>query len=110
MSAKNRNRAAVKSREKIKRCGAFRLLVRKTNANIYAHLISPAGKMLMTVSTLSDKAYGGNIEAAKKTGEKFAQSCLKKGIKSIAFDCGGNRYHGRVSALADAARSSGLVF
>ena len=110
MSKKNTSRAATKSREKIKRLGAYRALVRKTNANIYAHLISPDGKMMLTVSTISHETFGGNIAAAKKIGTSFAESCLKKGIKRIAFDCGGNRYHGRVSALADAAREAGLNF
>jgi len=108
-------RAKTKKRETIKRLGAYRLLVRKSHQNIYASLISPEGKMLLTASSLDPVlkkscAYGGNISAAVEVGKLVAKAVLKKGIKKIAFDCGGNRYHGRVKALAEGAREGGLEF
>lgn len=108
-------RARTKKRETIKRLGAYRVLVRKSNQNIYCSLINPAGKMMVTVSSLSAElkdtvTYGGNIAAASHVGKLFAKSALKLGVKKIAFDCGGNKYHGRVKSLAEGAREGGLEF
>ena len=108
-------RAKFKTRKKIERLGAYRLLVRKSHQHIYGSLIDPTGKMMITVSSLSADikktvSYGGNITAATAVGKLLAQSVLKLGVKKIAFDCGGNRYHGRVKALADGARDGGLDF
>jgi len=108
-------RAKVKKREHIKRLGAYRLLVRRSSQHIYGSLISPSGKMLLTVSSLTPEvrkklAYGGNIAAAKEVGLQLAKAILKQGVKKIAFDCGGYRYHGRVAALADGAREGGVEF
>lgn len=108
-------RARVKKREHIKRLGAYRVLVRKSHNHIYGSLISKEGRMMLTVSSrtpdLQKKLkYGGNIEAATKVGEALAKAILKAGVKKIAFDCGGYRYHGRVKALADGARAGGLDF
>ena len=108
-------RARVKKREHIKRLGAYRVLVRKSNQHIYASLINTEGRMMLTVSSKSPELqnklkYGGNIAAASEVGKATAKAILKAGVKKIAFDCGGNRYHGRVKALADGAREGGLEF
>ena len=89
-----------------------RLNVFRSNANIYAQVIDDTtGKTLLSCSSLELKLEnGGNIEAAKKVGEAIAKKCLENNIESIRFDRGGYVYHGRVQALADAAREAGLKF
>ena len=93
-----------------------RLNVYRSTANIYAQIIDDSvGNTLVSASTL-DKAikaeceYGGNIEGAKLVGKLVAERALEKGIKEVVFDRGGYPYHGRVQALADAAREAGLDF
>jgi large subunit ribosomal protein L18 len=108
-------RARVKKREHIKRLGAYRLLVRKSHQHIYGSLINKDGRMMLTVSSRSEEIskklkYGGNVSAASEVGKALAKAVLKAGVKKIAFDCGGYRYHGRVKALADGAREGGLDF
>ena len=73
------------------------------------------GRTLASASTLSPELkgnlrYSGNVEAAKKVGELIAKKCLEKGIKKVVFDRNGYLYHGRVKALAEAARMNGLIF
>ena len=89
-----------------------RLNVFRSNANIYAQVIDDTtGNTLCAASSLELKLEnGGNIEAAKKVGEAIAKKCLEKNIDSVRFDRGGYVYHGRVQALADAAREAGLKF
>ena len=89
-----------------------RLNVFRSNANIYAQVIDDTtGTTLCAASSLELKLEnGGNIEAAKQVGAAVAQKCLDKGITSVRFDRGGYVYHGRVQALADAAREAGLKF
>lgn len=89
-----------------------RLNVFRSNTNIYAQVIDDTtGKTLLSCSSLELKLEnGGNIEAAKKVGEAIAKKCLENNIESIRFDRGGYVYHGRVQALADAAREAGLKF
>lgn len=89
-----------------------RLNVFRSNANIYAQVIDDtAGKTLCSASSLELKLEnGGNIEAAKKVGAAIAEKCKALNIESVRFDRGGYVYHGRVQALADAARESGLKF
>lgn len=93
-----------------------RLAVHKTNKHIYAQLINDAeGKTLVTASTLQtplnkELKTTWNIEAAKKVGEILAKRAMDKGIKSIVFDRGGNRYHGKILAFAEAVRANGLKF
>jgi len=89
-----------------------RLNVFRSNAHIYAQVIDDTtGKTLVSASSLELKLEnGGNIEAAKKVGEAVAKKCLEANIESIRFDRGGYVYHGRVQALADAAREAGLKF
>ena len=89
-----------------------RLNVFRSNANIYAQVIDDTtGKTLVSSSSLILKLEnGGNIEAAKAVGKDVAEKCLAANIESVCFDRGGYVYHGRVQALADAAREAGLKF
>ena len=90
-----------------------RLCVYRSESNIYAQVIDDvAGNTLVSASTVekSFEEFGGNIEAAKKIGHLVAERCLAKGIDNVVFDRGGYIYHGRVQALAEAARESGLKF
>ena len=91
-----------------------RLNVYRSLSNIYAQVINDVtGETLVAASTVEkDKkaTYGGNIEAAKVIGKEIAEKALAKGIKEVVFDRGGYLYHGRVAALADAAREAGLKF
>ncbi|HLQ73131.1 MAG TPA: 50S ribosomal protein L18 [Bacillota bacterium] len=91
-----------------------RLNVYRSNKNIYAQLIDDqSGTTLVSASTV-DKDLGiesaGNIDAATKVGESIAKKAQDKGLKSVVFDRGGYLYHGRVKALAEAAREAGLEF
>jgi len=93
-----------------------RLCVFRSHAHIYAQIVDDTvGRTLVSVSTTEPEiraamGYGGNIEAAKAVGRAAAQRALDKGITQVVFDRGGNIYHGRVAALAEAARESGLQF
>jgi len=88
-----------------------RLVVTKTNAHIIAQIFDDAkGVTLVSSSSIQLKLKNGNVEACKKVGEDLAKKAIAKGIKKVTFDRGGNKYHGRVAALADAARENGLVF
>ena len=112
----NRVRRAKKTRAKISELGAHRLTVHRTPRHIYAQVISPDGsKVIAAASTVQkdiagDAKYTGNIEAASLVGKAIAEKSKSAGISSVAFDRSGFRYHGRVKALADAARESGLEF
>ena len=91
-----------------------RLNVYRSSKNIYAQLIDDEkGVTLVSASTL-DKDLNiesaGNVEAAQKVGELIAKRALEKGLKSVVFDRGGYLYHGRIKALAEAAREQGLEF
>ena len=89
-----------------------RLNVFRSNKHIYAQIIDDTtGRTLLQSNTKDLKLEnGGNIEAAKKVGEDIAKKCLDASIESVRFDRGGYVYHGRVQALADAAREAGLKF
>jgi len=118
MSAKNlaRLRRARQTRLKIKEVGAVRLTVHRTNAHIYAQITSSEGsKVIATASSVEKEVRaqvknGGNKKAAEAVGTRIAAKAKDKGIEAVAFDRGGYRYHGRVKALADAARAGGLKF
>ena len=118
MSQKNlsRLRRARQTRLKIREVGAVRLTVHRTNAHIYAQITSPSGdKVLATASSLDKDLrgqvkHGGNRKAAELVGGRIAAKAKEKGIDQVAFDRSGYRYHGRVKALADAARAGGLKF
>jgi large subunit ribosomal protein L18 len=111
-----RLRRARKTRAKIAELKAVRLAVHRTNCHIYAQIIDPSGsKVLASASTL-EKALreelpnGGNIAAAARVGRLIAERAKNLGIEKVAFDRSGFRYHGRIKALADAAREGGLQF
>ena len=89
-----------------------RLNVFRSNANIHAQIIDDVnGKTLAAASSVSLKLEnGGNVEAAKKVGEAIAKAAKKAKITNVVFDRGGYVYHGRVKAVADAAREAGLEF
>jgi large subunit ribosomal protein L18 len=112
----NRLRRARKGRAKIAQLGANRLSVHRTPQHIYAQIIAPdGGTVIVTASTLeADVRKGtkstGNIAAAAIVGARLAEKAKAKGIDTVAFDRSGFRYHGRVKALADAAREAGLKF
>lgn len=118
MSDRNeaRLRRAKATRAKIGQLKAVRLTVHRSNVHIYAQVIDSAGlKVLASASTTekdvkSSLAYGGNVKAAAEVGRRIAEKAKQLGIAEVAFDRSGYRYHGRVKALADAAREAGLKF
>jgi large subunit ribosomal protein L18 len=111
LKRKKRVRSDLKGTLERPRLNVFRSL-----KHIYAQAIADTtGKTLVSASTMSPELkgsfrYPGNVEAAKKVGEIIAKKCLEKGIQKVVFDRNGYLYHGRVKALAEAARTSGLIF
>ena len=111
-----RRTATVRRNVKQVAHGRARLSVFRSSKHIYAQLIDDAkGQTLVAASSLEkamreDAKTGANIEAAKAVGKLIAERAKEKGIKEVVFDRGGYLYHGRVKALADAARESGLSF
>ncbi len=90
-----------------------RLCVFRSNKHIYAQIIDDTqGKVLLGTSSIQGKELAGKkkLEIAQQIGKKIAELALAKGIKQVAFDRGGYKYHGRVKALADSARAAGLKF
>ena len=118
MNAKDiaRIRRAQQTRIRIRENGAVRLTVHRSNEHIYAQITTPAGdKVLASASSLEKEVRGelkngGNRKAAELVGQRIAQKAKQAGIESVAFDRAGYRYHGRVKALAEAARARGLKF
>ena len=112
----NRLRRARKTRAKIAELKVTRLCVHRTNTHIYAQIIAQSGdKVLASASTLEagikvSIKNGGNIEAATAVGKLIAEKAKEAGISTVAFDRSGYKYHGRIKALADAARENGLSF
>lgn len=111
-----RLRRARKTRAKIAELNAVRLCVHRTNCHIYAQIYSGCGtKVLASASTVEADVRkqipnGGNVEAAKAVGKLIAERAVAQGLSEVAFDRSGFRFHGRVKALAEAARESGLKF
>ncbi len=109
-----RLRRARRSRVKIRDLGAYRLSVSRTPRHIYAQIISAAGDKVLAAASTLDKSLRsgstGNIEAAKSVGALIAERAKAAGIAEVAFDRSGFKYHGRVKALAEAAREAGLEF
>ena len=90
-----------------------RLNVFRSIANIYAQVIDDEKGVTLVAASSNEKgfeAYGGNVAAAKAVGEQIAKKAMEKGIKEVVFDRGGYVYHGRIAALAEAAREAGLKF
>tara|TARA_R110002072_G_scaffold100183_2_gene220523 strand:+ start:5308 stop:5658 length:351 start_codon:yes stop_codon:yes gene_type:complete len=110
----SRIRRAKKTRFKLKALGETRLTVHRTPRHIYAQVISAEGnKVLASASTLDkDLRSGstGNVDAATKVGSLIAERAKTAGVSKVAFDRAGFKYHGRIKALADAAREAGLDF
>ena len=112
----SRVRRARQTRIRIRENGAVRLTVHRTNGHIYAQITSPAGdKVLASASTLEKEVrgqlkHGSTRKAAEVVGQRIAAKAKEKGIEKVAFDRAGYRYHGRVKALAEAARTGGLKF
>jgi large subunit ribosomal protein L18 len=112
----NRLRRARKTRAKIRELAVNRLSIHRTPQHIYAQIFGPdGGTVLVSASTLEQDVRKstkstGNIEAAAIVGARVAEKAKAAGIDTVAFDRGGFRYHGRVKALADAAREAGLKF
>jgi len=110
-----RLRRATKSRAKIRELKALRLSVHRTPQHIYAQIFDANSKVLAAASTLQkDVREGlkgtGNATAAAAVGKAIAEKAKAAGIKQVAFDRSGFKYHGRIKALADAARENGLEF
>jgi large subunit ribosomal protein L18 len=111
-----RQRRARKTRAKIADQKTVRLAIHRTNLHIYAQVISAdGGKVLASASTVEaevrkEVANGGNAAAAAVVGKRIAEKAKTAGITAVAFDRSGNKYHGRIKALADAAREHGLKF
>src|SRR5881227_2223454 len=111
-----RVRRARKTRVRIAEQRATRLTIGRSNSHIYAQLIAPTGdKVLASASTneadvRKDLKNGGNKAAAALVGKRIAEKAKSLGIEAVAFDRSGFRFHGRVKALADAAREAGLKF
>ncbi|MCB5186402.1 50S ribosomal protein L18 [Methylobacillus caricis] len=112
----SRLRRARKTRAKIAELKVTRLSVHRSNGHIYAQIIAPTGdKVLASASTLEaevrkDIKNGGNIAAATVIGKRIAEKAKAAGVTTVAFDRSGYKYHGRIKALADAARENGLSF
>ena len=107
-----RIRRATKFRAKHTERDLERLCVFKSSQHIYAQIISSCGtKTIASASSVSSKMKnGGNVEAASKVGDLIAQAAKKAKVSKVAFDRSGFKYHGRVKALAEAAREGGLDF
>ena len=111
-----RIRRAARSRAKIRELGVFRLCINRTPRHIYAQIIAPTGsEVVAAASTVeatlkSSVKSTGNIDAAAAVGKAIAEKAKAAGISKVAFDRSGFKYHGRVKALADAAREHGLDF
>ncbi len=111
-----RLRRAMRGRAKMRELGAYRLTVFRTPRHIYAQVIAPDGaRVVASASTLQVPVKGavnhtGNVEAATAVGRVIAERAQAAGVTTVAFDRAGFKYHGRVKALADAAREHGLQF
>jgi len=112
----SRLRRSKPTRSKIRDLEMIRLSVHKTPRHIYAQVISSTGANTLVAASTLDKKLGktlkvtGNVAAAKEVGKLIAERALKAGINKVAFDRSGFAYHGRIKALADAAREAGLEF
>ena len=112
----SRSRRARRTRAKIAELKVVRLTVNRSNTHIYAQVIDATGGKVLASASSAEKALraelknGGNIKAAAVVGKLIAEKAKKVGVESVAFDRSGYRFHGRVKALAEAAREAGLKF
>jgi len=111
-----RLRRAKRSRSKMAELNVTRLTVFRSNTNIYAQIIDGNdNKIIATASTVEADVKKklksrSNVGAAEEIGKRIAEKAIKAGVKIVAFDRSGYKYHGRIKALADAARENGLTF
>ncbi len=111
-----RLRRATRGRKKMRELQAQRLVVNRTPRHIYAQVISVDGDKVIASASTVDKAvrsevkYSGNVDAAELVGTLVAERALEAGVTKVAFDRSGYKFHGRVKALAEAARAKGLQF
>ena len=110
-----RIRRSKQTRRKIAELRAVRLLVHRSNTHIYAQVIDADAKVVTSASTLEPEvrkqvSNGGTVNAAAMIGKRIAEKAREKGVEAVSFDRSGFKYHGRVKALADAAREGGLKF
>ena len=111
-----RLRRARKTRARIRLRAANRLCVHRTPRHVYAQIISPCGSKVLTSASTLDKdvrsqvKYSGNVAAATVVGRVLAERAKKAGITRVAFDRSGFKFHGRIKALAEAARAGGMEF
>ena len=111
-----RLRRARKTRAKIAELKTVRLAVHRSNCHIYAQVFSGCGTQVLAAASTAEADVrtqvpnGSNVEAAKMVGKLIAERAKAKGIEEVSFDRSGFRYHGRVKALAEAARAGGLKF
>ena len=113
-----RLRRSRQTRARIAQLGAVRLTVFRSNLHIYASVVSGDGSQVLASASTAEKEVreqlgkdkGGNASAAAIVGKRIAEKAREKGIEAVAFDRAGFKYHGRVKALADAAREAGLKF
>jgi large subunit ribosomal protein L18 len=112
----SRLRRSRRTRAKIAELKALRLTVNRSNTHIYAQIIDATGGKVLASASSAEKALrqelknGGNIKAAAVVGKLIAEKAKKAGVETVAFDRSGYRFHGRVKALAEAAREAGLKF
>jgi large subunit ribosomal protein L18 len=111
-----RLRRATRARKKIRELAVHRLVINRTPRHIYAQLVAPCGSLVLAAASTVESAIAeglkgtGNVDAATAVGKTIAERAIEKGVTSVAFDRSGYKYHGRVKALADAAREAGLQF
>ena len=112
----SRLRRAKRTRAKIAELKAVRLTVNRSNGHIYAQVIDASGGKVIATASSVDKALraelknGSSVKAAAVVGKTVAERAKKAGVEAVAFDRSGYRFHGRVKALAEAAREAGLKF
>ena len=112
----SRLKRALKTRSRIKGFSVNRLTIHRTSQHIYAQIISADGEQTLASSSTTQADIKaavkntGNIQAAEEVGKAIAKKAIDAGISEVAFDRSGFKYHGRVKALADAAREAGLKF
>lgn len=112
----SRIRRSKRARSKMRELRVTRLCVHRTPRHIYAQIIAPEGDNILASASTVEKdlrggdTYTGNTDAAAAVGKLIAERAKEKGVESVAFDRSGFKYHGRIKALADAAREAGLQF
>lgn len=111
-----RIKRATRTRARIRMKGIDRLCIHRTPKHLYAQVIAANGSEVLASASTLDKdirgevKYSGNVDAATVVGKKLGERAKKAGVKQVAFDRSGFKYHGRIKALADAAREQGLEF